>query len=213
MLLTIMSEVCVYIWVWAHANCQTCETFPILWFALRGTFWKLIREKRQGRIPQCWAELDDRLFLQSWITITGRGEPMEWHINHGSQSVSSNVFAPLNLNKQHAGDPNSDKGIKERREREMGLFEPKRVWMGRCGLEWFPDTCDQFQPSTQTQRSNTGLTLVLARGLRPYLFFKLEYIDIKCFGIESKTLFDCVHCQRFIFILKERQIQHFFVMF
>lgn len=60
---------------------------------------------------------------------------------------------------------------------------------------------------------------MLARVLRPYLFFELEeYIDIKGFGIESKTLFDCVHWLRFISILKERQIHifldfFFFVMF
>lgn len=64
------------------------------------------------------------------------------------------MFAPLNLNKQHTGDPNSDKGIKERREREMGLFEPKRVWMGRCGLEWFPDP---FQTSALKHRPGVSV--------------------------------------------------------
>lgn len=116
--------------------CELSNTwnFPVLWFALRGTFWKWIR----GRISRFCPEATTG--LSSELNYNYR--PTEWHINHASQSVSRNVFAPLNLNKQRAGDPDSDKDVKEPREREMGLFEPERVWMGRRGLEHFPDASD-----------------------------------------------------------------------
>lgn len=122
-----LCDVCIF-GFWPHRReLSNMWNLPVLRFALRGTFWKQIR----GRIPQIRPEAHDRPLLRAETQLQASGESTEWHINHASQSVSRNVFAPLNSNKQRAGDPDSDKDVKEPREREMGLFEPERVPVGR----------------------------------------------------------------------------------
>ncbi len=124
--------VCIYLGL--AAELSNTWNFPVLWFALRGTFCNWTRDRISRFRPEATTGLSSELNYNY--------RPTEWHINHASQSVSRNVFAPLNLNKQRAGDPGSDEDVKEPRERGMGLFEPERVRMRRRGLERFPDASE-----------------------------------------------------------------------
>lgn len=115
------------------------------------------------------------------------------------------MFAPLNLNKQHAGDPGSDKDVKEPRERGMGLFEPERVRVGRRGLERFPDASDPLSARRKPAVSADSY-------FNSVFVFQLRiYRNERCLERIQDALWLCSLAEGVISVVKERRMNFFLI--